>query len=162
MLLFLVKTWTNVNLTQIYQNYLAVNRLNTVKHLTITWFFQWHTLHVRFSHIFVSFPAELFTIQWHEDMWRAQVVFPRCTRASNLFEGHSKNNEANVLQNGHKIIYLWYISPSFFLIRATMAQIESHITNIGKPSQQNKFPACNIFELPHYFWNDPWPSRIGV
>ena len=23
------------------------------------------------------------------------------------------------------------------------------------PSLQNKFPACNIFELPDYFWNDP-------
>ena len=32
------------------------------------------------------------------------------------YRGHSKNNEANVLQNGRKIIYLWYISTSFFLI----------------------------------------------
>ena len=28
-------------------------------------------------------------------------------------------------------------------------------TNMSKPSQQDKLPACNIFELPHYFWNDP-------
>ncbi len=31
-------------------------------------------------------------------------------------KGQVKNNEANVLQNGPKIIYLWYISASFFLI----------------------------------------------
>ncbi len=58
--------------------------------------------------------------------------------------GHSKNNEANVLQNGPKIISLIH----FNIIYIT--------TNMSKPSQQNKFPACNIFELPHYFWNDPY------
>ncbi len=29
-----------------------------------------------------------------------------------LLMGHSKNNETNVLQNGPKIIYVWYISAS--------------------------------------------------
>ncbi len=34
-------------------------------------------------------------------------------------------------------------------------------TNVSKPSQQNKFHACNIFELPHYFWLDP-PAETKV
>ena len=34
-------------------------------------------------------------------------------------------------------------------------------TNLSKPSQQNKFPACNIFHWPHYFWNDP-PIELGL
>ncbi len=29
-------------------------------------------------------------------------------------------------------------------------------TNMSKPPKQNKFPACNIFELPHYFLFDPY------
>ncbi len=61
------------------------------------------------------------------------------------YKGHSKNNEANVLQNGPKIKHLWYMT-----------------TNMSKPSQQNKFPACNIFELPHYFWNDPYSLLLKL
>ncbi len=53
------------------------------------------------------------------------------------YRGLSKNNEANVLQNET------CLSCLLFNI------------NARKPSQQNKFPACNIFQLPHYFWNDP-------
>ena len=32
---------------------------------------------------------------------------------------------------------------------------KSYISDTFQP-QQNKFPACSIFELPHYFWNDPY------
>ena len=53
--------------------------------------------------------------------------------------GQVKNNEVNLLQNGLKIIYLLYPSTSFFP------------DNMGKTTQQNSFPVCNIFELPHYF-----------
>ncbi len=28
-------------------------------------------------------------------------------------------------------------------------------TDMSKPSQQNEYPACNIFEFPHYFLLDP-------
>ncbi len=67
--------------------------------------------------------------------------------------GQVKNNEANVLQNGPQIKYLWYISASFFLIMTT---------NMSKPSQLNKSLACNIFELPHYFWLDPYSISVSV
>ena len=62
------------------------------------------------------------------------------------YMGQVKNNEANVLQNGPKTKYPTYFSTSYFLMT----------TNMGKPSQQNKFPACNIFELSHYFSLDPY------
>ena len=44
------------------------------------------------------------------------------------YMGQVKNNKANVLPNGPKIIYLWCISASFFLIRDTVAQLKLHIT----------------------------------
>ncbi len=37
------------------------------------------------------------------------------TRKTEGFSGQVKNNEANVLQNGPKIIYLWYISALWLL-----------------------------------------------
>ncbi len=49
--------------------------------------------------------------------------------------GQVKDNEANLFQNDPKIKYLWYISTSFFLIRATMAQI----SKVSKPATQVKW-----------------------
>ena len=43
-----------------------------------------------------------------------------------------------------------------------MAQIKSHITKVSEPSEQNKFPACNIFELPHYFGMTPKCKTSGI
>ncbi len=35
-------------------------------------------------------------------------------------------------------------------------------TNMNKPSQQNKVPEFNIFELPLYFLLDPWTTLIHI
>ncbi len=50
-------------------------------------------------------------------IWNLWVVLLGTYQEYGMSMGHSKNNEANVLQNGPKIIHLWYISTSFFLIR---------------------------------------------
>ncbi len=60
--------------------------------------------------------------------------------AKQIFKGQVKNNEANVLQNGPKI----KIIPLIHFYSGKMT------TSLAKPSQQNKSPACDIFELPHY------------
>ncbi len=53
------------------------------------------------------------------------------------FMGHPKNNEANVLQE---------------CVNSPECCLCSLLLRMG----MNTLPECNIFELPHYFWNDPY------
>ncbi len=59
--------------------------------------------------------------------------------------GHSKNNEANVLQNGPKIIYLWYIYKIMLKCIRDILFLGHFVTH-----------------LPHYFCNDMTPSFYAV
>ena len=70
-------------------------------------------------------------------------------------KGHSKNNETNVLQNGPKIIYLWYISTSFFL-----TQVKWLLTWVSHRSRINSlhaiFLSCLIiFGTTHKIFAGP-------
>ena len=50
---------------------------------------------------------------------------------------------------------MWY--------KMALSLIHFYMTaNMGKPSQQNKSPACNIFELPHYFLLEPKTLSKGL
>ena len=77
--------------------------------------------------------------------------------------GHSKNNEANVLQNSPKIIYLWYISTSFFLkVSEPATQVKWLLTWVSHHSRINSlhaiFLSCLIiFGMTHIV---PFPSRL--
>ena len=86
----------------------------------------------------------------------------RSVTKTKIFRGHSKNNEANVLHNGQKIIYLWYISTSFFLIRATIAQITwvSHHSRIN--SLHAIFLSCLIILGITLRYVLPWPGSYEM
>ena len=85
------------------------------------------------------------TLAWHITV--APLNFPsHITRASSSRQ-HTDYNRISICMR-----CLWVIPKIMRQMCYKMAQK----SNISDTSQQNKFPACNIFELPHYFWNDPY------